>query len=71
MKKYIHYYIIIMAITIVSPLVLQSQPVGNSGTGGTNGEPDTPIDGGLSLLVAAGIGYGAKKMRNAKKQATL
>ncbi len=32
---------------------------------------DVPIDGGLSLLVAAGIGYGAKKIhqkRNAKKQ---
>jgi len=24
---------------------------------------DTPIDGGLSLLVAAGVGYGAKKLR--------
>jgi len=28
---------------------------------------DTPIDGGLSLLVAAGIGYGAKKLYNKKK----
>ena len=43
MKKYIHYYIFVMAITIVSPLALQSQPVNNSGTGGTNGEPDTPL----------------------------
>lgn len=24
---------------------------------------DTPIDGGLSLLVAAGVGYGAKRLR--------
>lgn len=32
------------------------------------GEPDpsTPIDGGLSLLVAAGVGYGAKKMKERK-----
>ena len=29
---------------------------------------DTPIDGGLSLLVAAGIGYGAKKLYNKKKK---
>jgi hypothetical protein len=29
---------------------------------------DTPIDGGLSLLVAAGVGYGAKQLR--KKKAT-
>lgn len=29
---------------------------------------DVPIDGGLSLLVAAGVGYGIKKMRNTRKQ---
>ncbi len=34
------------------------------------GEPENaPIDGGLSLLVAAGVGYGAKKMK-AKKAAS-
>jgi hypothetical protein len=27
---------------------------------------DVPIDGGLSLLVAAGVGYGAKKIRTKK-----
>ena len=32
------------------------------------GDPDAgaPIDGGLSLLVAAGVGYGAKKMKERK-----
>jgi hypothetical protein len=30
-------------------------------------DPDTPIDGGVSLLVAAGIGYGIKKYKDAKK----
>lgn len=28
---------------------------------------DTPIDGGLSLLLAAGVGYGVKKYRGRKK----
>jgi hypothetical protein len=28
---------------------------------------DVPIDGGLSLLVAAGVGYGAKQLRKKKK----
>jgi len=28
---------------------------------------DVPVDGGLSLLVAAGVGYGAKKLKNRKK----
>lgn len=27
---------------------------------------DAPVDGGLTLLVAAGIGYGAKKLRKKK-----
>lgn len=29
---------------------------------------DTPIDGGLSLLLAAGSAYGIKKYRSYKKQ---
>ena len=28
---------------------------------------DTPIDGGLSLLLAAGVGYGVKKYRDGRK----
>ena len=31
---------------------------------------DAPIDGGLSLLVAAGIGYGAKKLKTKRKANT-
>jgi hypothetical protein len=30
---------------------------------------DVPIDGGLSLLLAAGTAYGIKKYRNAQKNA--
>ncbi len=29
---------------------------------------DVPVDGGLSLLVAAGVGYGAKKIREKRKK---
>ena len=29
---------------------------------------DVPVDGGLSLLVAAGIGYGAKKIRERRRK---
>jgi hypothetical protein len=44
-------------------MLLLAQPASNPyGTGG--GDPDSaPIDGGLSLLVAAGVGYGAKKLK--------
>ncbi len=31
------------------------------------GPPATPIDGGLSLLLAAGGAYGMKKLRDRKK----
>ena len=28
------------------------------------GDPDAPLDGGLGILIAAGVGYGIKKMRD-------
>jgi hypothetical protein len=31
------------------------------------GGPDAPIDGGLSVLLAAGVGYGIKKYRAHRK----
>ncbi|GMV77965.1 MAG: hypothetical protein AMXMBFR79_10980 [Chitinophagaceae bacterium] len=31
-------------------------------------EDDIPLDGGLTLLLAAGAGYGAKKFRDNRKQ---
>ncbi|HMZ45317.1 MAG TPA: hypothetical protein PLU36_00795 [Chitinophagaceae bacterium] len=31
-------------------------------------EDDIPIDGGLTLLLAAGAGYGAKKLRDKKRK---
>lgn len=34
--------------------------------GGPN-PPGVPIDGGLSILLAAGLGYGAKKMYDSQK----
>mgnify|MGYP003433852596 FL=1 len=32
------------------------------------GDPDIPIDGGLSLLIAAGVAYGAKKAYDKRKK---
>ena len=31
-------------------------------------DPDAPIDGGIGLLVAAGVGYGIKKARDGRKK---
>lgn len=32
---------------------------------------DVPVDGGVSLLVAAGVGYGAKKWKDSRKNKKL
>lgn len=37
------------------PMLGMAQP------GDPGGDPDAPIDGGLGILVAAGVGYGVKK----------
>jgi hypothetical protein len=41
---------------------------GHNPPGGGGGGYDVPLDGGLSLLAAAGIGYGVKKVTAKKKQ---
>jgi hypothetical protein len=47
----------LLALVLVFPSLSQAQP------GFDDTVNDVPVDGGLSLLVAAGIGYGAKKLR--------
>jgi hypothetical protein len=45
---------------VILPSLVHAQPVFDDDVN------DVPIDGGLSLLIAAGVGYGAKKMRDKK-----
>jgi hypothetical protein len=51
-------YFIILCILFILPTFLNAQPVFDDDVN------DVPVDGGLSLLVAAGVGYGAKKLRD-------
>ena len=48
--------------------IVSHAQISDPGAGGTsiNGDPngDAPIDGGLSLLIAAGVGYGVKRVKN-------
>ncbi len=39
--------------------------------GDVDPDAEVPLDGGLSLLVAAGVGYGAKKMKERRAQKEL
>ena len=52
--------IISLATAFLSPILALAQDPGPG--------PDVPIDGGLSLLVAAGVGYGVKKIREERKK---
>ena len=53
--KIIYLLIVIIAITAIKAHAQPSDP---------GGEVDAPIDGGLSLLIAGGVGYGIKKVRS-------
>ncbi len=48
--------------TILLPTLVHAQP------GFGDDINDVPLDGGLSLLIVAGIGYGAKKVREKRKK---
>jgi hypothetical protein len=54
---------ILIAIFIILPFALRAQGPGFGGD-----TQDTPIDGGVSLLVVAGAGYGLKKIRDARRK---
>ena len=47
----------ILLVCFLVPCLLHAQP------GFGDDVDDVPIDGGLSLLVAAGVGYGVKKVK--------
>lgn len=53
-----------MVLLFLLPTLVQAQGGAPDFNDNTN---DVPIDGGLSLLVAAGVGYGAKKMKERKR----
>lgn len=53
----------ILAAFLAMPMIVFGQ-----GPGFDDDVEDVPIDGGVSLLVAAGVGYGAKKWNDARKK---
>ena len=61
MKRSTLYLLLFVAICMVVPMIAHAQsdpPPPN----------DAPIDGGLSLLLAAGVGYGVKRYRDGKNK---
>ncbi|MEO7263454.1 MAG: hypothetical protein ABIW38_01015 [Ferruginibacter sp.] len=64
-NKFLPYFIIY--VLALSPLITSAQPPDPCDDVDL---PPCPIDGGLSLLIAAGIGIGAKKAYNKKRNKT-
>jgi hypothetical protein len=54
-------FIVLIACFLV-PCALHAQP------GFGDDVDDVPLDGGLSLLVAAGVGYGVRKLKGRKEK---
>ncbi len=54
--------ILLLVAVLFLPSLLHAQAPPDPG-----GDPDVPIDGGLSILLAAGIGYGVKKIHDQRK----
>ena len=50
---------------LIIPSLTHAQPVFDDDVN------DVPVDGGLSLLIAAGVGYGAKKLRDKRKDTNI
>lgn len=58
--------LLILCVMLCLPSLLQAQ--GMPGDPGGDPDPSVPIDGGLSLLLAAGAGYGLKKVNDMRKK---
>jgi hypothetical protein len=51
-------WVLVLLFTMAIPFVVLAD-----GPGFGDDVDDVPVDGGISLLVAAGVGYGIKKVR--------
>jgi hypothetical protein len=61
-------YIKTACFLIVIVLMMANQLHAQTADPGLDPDAEVPLDGGLSLLVAAGVGYGAKKMKERKSR---
>lgn len=61
-------YILGISICLYLQLLPCSSVRAGAPSFGDNDPEGTPIDGGISMLVAAGVGYGVKKLNDKKKK---
>ena len=65
MKRYLNWVILTNACFVVLMLL---PSIAYCQIGDPLGDPDAPVDGGLGILIAAGVGYGIKKARDSRKK---
>ncbi|SHF73458.1 hypothetical protein SAMN05444008_111180 [Cnuella takakiae] len=66
-KKSMFFSMVLLASLCSAPSMVHAQRGNNGNSHGNANGHDAPIDGGLSLLLAAGIGAGAKKAYDKRK----
>jgi hypothetical protein len=59
-KKIVSIQLLVMIIALLLPTIVHADPTD------PGSDPDVPIDGGLSILIAAGVGYGINELRKKK-----
>ncbi len=72
MKKYtiasVAATVAVCLLGAATPALAQSGDPGSGGPNPTNTDPtQVPIDGGASLLLASGVAFGLKKLRDRRK----
>jgi hypothetical protein len=64
MKKFIRIFCLLMVASL--PLLAQEEELGSESGGPAMG--DVPVDGGISLLLAAGVVYGIGRSKKVKEK---
>ena len=64
LKKYITFVLLITLVLFSSDILAQGPPCGSPPCGPPPPPNSLPIDGGIGILLALGIGYAVKKIRD-------
>lgn len=59
---------ILLLLAMSETVLAQGPGSGGPGPGTPAGPTDVPLDGGISLLLAGGVAYGIKHLKNRRKK---
>lgn len=67
-RKKITKFALLILLTLALPIINYAQPPDPGDGNGGGGDPEAPIDGGVSLILAAGAAAGARKIYKLNKE---